>query len=121
MAFLSNLFKWLPFGSVAEISADELMQLRDKKFAQIIDVRTPTEWKASAIPDSNNLPITQFSQDAVNDLQLDKNKPVIAICLSAHRSIPAVRILKEMGFQNAKQLKGGMKAWWKQDFPCKKQ
>jgi len=50
----------------------------------------------------------------------DKEKPVVAICLTAHRSIPAVRVLKEMGFKDAKQLQGGMTQWWIQKFPCSK-
>jgi rhodanese-related sulfurtransferase len=35
---------------------------------------------------------------------------VVAICLTAHRSIPAVRLLRENGFE-ARQLQGGMLAW----------
>jgi len=35
---------------------------------------------------------------------------VVAICLTAHRSIPAVRLLASEGFE-ATQLKGGMLAW----------
>jgi rhodanese-related sulfurtransferase len=35
---------------------------------------------------------------------------VVAICLTAHRSIPAVRLLRARGFEAA-QLAGGMLAW----------
>ena len=55
-----------------------------------------------------NIPITRFTREAVQALNFDKEKPVVAICLTAHRSIPAVRVLKEMGFKDAKQLQGGM-------------
>jgi rhodanese-related sulfurtransferase len=35
---------------------------------------------------------------------------VVAVCLTAHRSVPAVRLLRERGFE-AVQLSGGMMAW----------
>ena len=38
-------------------------------------------------------------------------RPVVAICLSAHRSIPAARLLRAHGFPDAAQLAGGMLAW----------
>jgi rhodanese-related sulfurtransferase len=36
---------------------------------------------------------------------------VVAICASAHRSVPAVRLLRAAGYKNAMQLKGGMLSW----------
>jgi len=41
---------------------------------------------------------------------------IIAICLSAHRSIAAQKLLTKLGF-NAHQLKGGMKEWRKHGLP----
>jgi len=49
-------------------------------------------------------------QSRLTALGLDPEKLTIAICLTAHRSISAQKMLTKMGFQ-AKQLKGGMKAW----------
>jgi rhodanese-related sulfurtransferase len=113
-----NHAKWIPFGSVAEITASELWRNIESTEVQIIDVRTSTEWKISAIQGSKNISITLFSETAVRALGFDKEKPVVAICLTAHRSIPAVRVLQEMGFTDVKQLQGGMTQWWIQKFPC---
>lgn len=107
-----NLFQWLPFGKVPELSPQALTQRKDE--FQIVDVRTTTEFHANHIEGAINLPITQFSRQAVDHLNLTRNKPVITICLSAHRSVPATRQMLEMGF-NAYQLSGGMKAWWRQE------
>ncbi len=115
---LSNHSKWIPFGSVPDISANELWQLVQSDEVQLIDVRTSQEWRFSAIEGSRNLPITGFTREAVESLELDKSKPVVAICLTAHRSIPAVRILREMGFENTQQLRGGMTQWWRHKLPC---
>ncbi|WP_100640329.1 rhodanese-like domain-containing protein [Marinobacter salexigens] len=109
-----KLFDWLPFGRVAEISPETLNeQLKD---VQIVDVRTPGEFQQSRIQGALNLPITQFSKKAISELSLDQGIPVVTVCLSAHRSIPATRRLKQLGY-DVKQLQGGMKAWWNRSYP----
>lgn len=106
-----RLFDWLPLGSVPEIDAQALeQQLRDGAAPQIIDVRTELEWKLSRIAGAVCVPVTQL-EARLASLALDKSRPVIAICRSAHRSIPAVRLLRAKGF-DAYQLRKGMQAWW---------
>jgi rhodanese-related sulfurtransferase len=83
---------------------------------QILDVRTALEWRSGRVPGAIHVPITDFSARLAS-LELDKNRPIVAICLSAHRSIPAVRMLQKNGFGNACQLQGGMRSWWKAKFP----
>ena len=110
-------FWWIPFGNVPEISPNELhAELGGDAVPFILDVRTRREWKASRIEGAVNVPITSFRTDLKN-LDLEPARPIIAICLSAHRSIPAVRALRDAGFINACQLKGGMLAWWKAGLP----
>lgn len=109
-----NIFDWLPFGRVPEIHPDILNeQLKD---VQIVDVRTSAEFQKSHIQGAVNLPITHFSKKSIAELSLEKSKPVVTICLSAHRSIPATRRLRQLGY-NVKQLGGGMKAWWNKGYP----
>lgn len=119
MSFFSKITKWIPLGRVNEVTAELLTEKLNSDDVQVIDVRTPSEWKLSAIKGSINLPITRFNKSTVDTLNLDKRKLTVAICLSAHRSIPAVRVLKEIGFNNAAQLKGGMKSWWSLKLPTK--
>lgn len=117
---LKERFWWIPFGSVPEISAAELRNLLEShRTPQIIDVRTRMEWKNSRIRGAVSVPITELPW-RLTDLELDKTRPVVAICLSAHRSIPAVRLLQKAGFENAAQLSGGMKSWWKLGYPAEK-
>lgn len=119
MSFFSKIIKWIPLGRVNEVTSMELIEKSHSGDLQIIDVRTPAEWKLSAIEGSHNLPITNFNKSTIDALNLDTKKLTIAICLSAHRSIPAVRVLKECGFDHAVQLKGGMKSWWSLKLPTK--
>ncbi len=111
-----GMFWWMPFGKVPEITAGELDALRRNGKAQILDVRTGVEYRSSRVPGAVHTPITDFGASLAT-LRLDKTRPVIAICLSAHRSIPAVRTLQKEGFHHACQLKGGMRAWWQARLP----
>ncbi|MBV1914004.1 MAG: rhodanese-like domain-containing protein [Pseudomonadales bacterium] len=108
----SKIKKWIPLGSVPELSCEELnLLIKNNAVAvQILDVRTRAEWQAGHIVGATNIPIINLN-GAVDGLAFDKNVPVVAICLSAHRSIPAVRVLQDLGYSDVKQLAGGMRAW----------
>jgi len=113
---LRDWFWWLPFGKVPEVEPESLERQLDSGDVQLVDVRTRGEWRAGHIRGAVNVPITEFGQ-RVEELELDPDRPVVAICLSAHRSIPAVRLLRRRGFSDASQLAGGMLAWRKAGLP----
>jgi len=101
---------WLPFGSVPEIPPARLAQdLAAVPAPQLVDVRTAAEFRAGRIAGAISAPITSLAR-ALPALGLDPARKVVAICLTAHRSIPAVRLLRRHGF-DAAQLAGGMLAW----------
>ncbi len=113
-----GLFWWLPFGKVPEISPEKLDTMRKAGSArpQIIDVRTSAEWRSGHIAGAVHVPITELGS-RIASLQLDRTRPIVAICRAAHRSIPAVRLLQRHGFRNACQLQGGMLAWRQAELP----
>ena len=114
---LEKTFWWLPFGRVPEVSAVDLAeQLCSAAAPQLLDVRTATEWRRSRLRGAVNVPIVEL-KSRLDQLHLDPGRPLVAICLSAHRSIPAVRLLRANGFPDAKQLAGGMLAWWRARLP----
>ncbi|KAI9029240.1 rhodanese-like protein [Hyaloraphidium curvatum] len=107
---MSSLFSWIPFGTVPEVDPRALSaELASPSPPQLLDVRTAFEHARGHIDGAVSVPITSFSGAAVEKM-LDRSRPVVAVCLSAHRSIPAVRWLRELGY-DAKQLAGGMNAW----------
>ncbi|MGB6136665.1 MAG: rhodanese-like domain-containing protein [Shewanella sp.] len=117
MSFLSRLSQWLPFGDVPEMDVNIVFKHLENNKIQMVDVRSALEWNKSHIKGAINLPITHFSADLVKQLQLNPDQLTIVICLSAHRSIPAVRKLQQFGFKEVYQLKGGMLSWWKAKLP----
>lgn len=101
---------WLPFGRVPELPAVRLArELAATPAPQLLDVRTAAEFRQGRIRGAVSAPITSLAE-ALPRLGLDRSRKVVAICLSAHRSIPAVRLLRRHGFE-AEQLAGGMLAW----------
>ncbi|MEJ2368523.1 MAG: rhodanese-like domain-containing protein [Acidobacteriota bacterium] len=112
VSLFSKLFWWLPFGAVPEVTARALSTSLKANAGrpQILDVRTRDEWKGGHIKGSVNIPITEL-RARLEELDFDPAKPVVAICLSGHRSRPAVRLLQISGYQDIRQLSGGMIAW----------
>ena len=74
----------------------------------LIDVREPHEYQIAKIPGSILIPLGQLP----NRLQeLDKNADIVAHCKSGGRSQKAVDLLKQSGFQNVRNMTGGILAW----------
>lgn len=64
--------------------------------AQIIDVRTETEFSNGHINQSTNIPLQLLRSEMK---KLDVKKPIITCCASGMRSASAKTILKENGFE----------------------
>ena len=58
-----------------------------------------------------------YLADKLNELPLDKTRPVVVTCGVGHRAGVGVSILLRAGFKDVSNLIGGMKAWHKLDFP----
>jgi len=74
----------------------------------LVDVRTPQEFRMFHIPGARNLPFPP-DPEAVADLAGgDRSRPVVVICMTGHRSPPAVRRLRRAGFTDAANLTWGL-------------
>ncbi|WP_134088827.1 thioredoxin domain-containing protein [Olivibacter sp. XZL3] len=83
---------------------------------QLIDVRTPEEFAEGHIEHAHNINIKDSDFKGKLD-HFDKTKPVFVYCLSGGRSATAVASLKELGFEEVYDLKGGIMAWKNKDLP----
>lgn len=115
MSFLAKYFWWVPFGTVPEIGAEELARrLESPAPPLILDVRSPAEFREGHIPGARNVSLGQLRRrldEGALAADLSGDRPVVAICFSAHRSIPAVRLLTLRGQTDVVQLAGGMRVW----------
>lgn len=76
-----------------------------KSGAQIIDVRTPREFKAGHISGAVNIPLQTISSQMG---RIKKDKPVITCCESGMRSASAKSILKSNGLEEVHNGGGWM-------------
>ena len=74
----------------------------------LLDVREPSEFQAGHIKGAVLIPLGTLPQ-RLNEIP--KDKPVVVICRSGHRSVRATAFLMEQGYKNAENLTGGMIAW----------
>lgn len=63
--------------------------------AQLIDVRTPSEFGADPVSGARNIPVDQLRQRL---RELDRGRPVVVFCASGWRSAHAARLLLGAGF-----------------------
>jgi rhodanese-related sulfurtransferase len=80
-----------------------------KKEMTFIDVRTLAEYNLFHIDGVIHLPeILAYPSAADN---IDRNRPILVICMTGHRSPIAAYMLKKYGFKHVYHLSWGMLAW----------
>jgi rhodanese-related sulfurtransferase len=75
---------------------------------QIVDVRTAAEFQGGFIAGAQNIPLDEL-QAAVG--ALDKSKPVLLYCATGNRSVTAMQILQQAGFEKVYNLTAGIAGW----------
>lgn len=74
---------------------------------QVLDVREDDEWRAGRIEGAHHIPLAQLPTRLD---ELDRQRPVVAVCRSGNRSGRAALFLQQRGF-DVVNLDGGVKAW----------
>lgn len=81
--------------------------------AQLVDVRTPAEVSKGTLENAVNIDFRSADFDTqINTL--DKSKPVFIFCQSGGRSGKGYKKMKDLGFSEVYDMKGGYGAWSKQ-------
>ncbi len=91
------------------IQPSEVQSLRDKgeKFI-FLDVREDEELDIAKIPDTLHIPMGDVPSK-VN--LLDDEIPIIVFCHHGQRSAMVTQFLKQLDFEQARNLQGGIEAW----------
>jgi len=96
-------------GNNQEITVLELKARRDRGDDPfVLDVREPHEYEINRIPGSTLIPLGDLPERFT---ELDANREIVCQCKSGMRSARAAAFLREHGFKNVKNLKGGILAW----------
>lgn len=112
---------WAPlactFGGIWEIQPAALEECRAAgSELQLVDVREPDEFLGDQgrIGGAMLLPLSQL---AARCGELDRTRPVVAVCRSGTRSAQATVLLQKQGFARVANLAGGMLRWRAEALP----
>jgi rhodanese-related sulfurtransferase len=76
--------------------------------AYLLDVREPDEWEAGHAPDAHHLPMMDIP---VRMAEVPADGDVVVVCRSGNRSAQVVSYLIGHGWDNVRNLDGGMQSW----------
>jgi adenylyltransferase/sulfurtransferase len=92
-----------------ETDVNELKRKIDaKEDFFLLDVREPNEYQIGKIPGSTLIPLGEVPQ-RVDEIPRDKE--IIVHCKMGGRSAKAAAFLRQQGYTNVKNLKGGITDW----------
>lgn len=91
--------------SIVEVDASTYLDLSNE--GQIIDVRSEKEFATGHIDNAMNFPLKDLGNF---NLDLPDNKNYYVQCLSGYRSMIAMSILKNKGFEHVINIRGGYQA-----------
>jgi molybdopterin/thiamine biosynthesis adenylyltransferase/rhodanese-related sulfurtransferase len=93
---------------VPEITVEELKEKLDNgSKVSVLDVREPHEYEVANLS-GRLIPLGELPERLV---ELDKDETFAVHCKTGGRSARAVKLLREAGFENVYNVKGGITAW----------
>ena len=102
----------LPLESVGQMTVHEVK--RAGKRLQLLDVRSPDEWKSGHIPHARHVFLGELREQLG---KLDKTQPTAVYCDSGYRASIATSILQQAGFGSVCNIPGSWQAWEEAGFP----
>ena len=98
-------------GEVPEITVHELKaRLERGDRPVILDVRKPHEVQIASIGHDLLIPVDELPE-RLSELESYRDREIVVYCRSGARSARATKLLREAGFRDVKNLKGGILAW----------
>lgn len=76
--------------------------------AYLLDVREPDEWEAGHAPGAHHVPMMQIPARMA---EVPTDGEVVVVCRSGGRSGQVVSYLMGNGWENVRNLDGGMQVW----------
>ena len=101
----------LPVDEVPQMSVHDIKSAGKK--LQLLDVRSPGEWKHGHIPGAQHVFLPELRERAAT---IDKEKAIAVYCESGYRASLGASILKQEGFKDVRNVPGSWQAWKKAGF-----
>lgn len=104
--------------NVATMSPKQLYDLaKSGKSVELIDVRTPVEYREVHVEFARNVPLDQLDPAKVASSRNGSAAPLYVICRSGSRGLQACEKLLAAGCTNIVNVEGGTQAWDQSGLP----
>ncbi|SDE87381.1 Rhodanese-related sulfurtransferase [Chitinophaga filiformis] len=117
VALLGLLISVVSGASAQQVDVSVFQQSIQKKDAQVFDVRTAGEFNTGHLHNALQADYTKKGEFIERVQYLDKEQAIYIYCLSGGRSTAAAKWLRENGFREVIELKGGINAWKQAGLP----
>ena len=119
LGFLINNLFGARMRGYSQIGPAEATGLINHEDALVLDVREDREFQGGHILNAVHIPVGKLS-GRIGELEKYRDRPVVAVCRSGHRSASACGILRKNGFERVHNLGGGVLAWGNANLPLTK-
>lgn len=109
-------FNWLFGAKTPQISVQEAYRRLQDGSVILVDVRQPVETQSGSVPGATLIPLTEFGKRLH---ELPRDRQILTICYSNHRSPLAARRLAKAGYA-VLDVKGGLIAWQQAGLPMER-
>lgn len=103
----------------AALTPAAAVQLINRERALVIDVCESAEFAGGHVSGAKNLPLAQFAERLPATVK-NKALPLVLVCASGARAQRALALAKNLGYDRAQTLSGGLKAWREAGLPVEK-
>lgn len=94
------------------ITAKELQQKQaDGESIDLIDVRTPVEFREVHVDYARNEPLDRLNPVAIMERHGDQSKPLYVMCRTGNRAKQAIEKFHHAGYENVINVDGGVQQW----------
>jgi rhodanese-related sulfurtransferase len=103
----------------AQLGTLDVTRLMNQGGTLVLDIREAEDFATGHLPRARHIPMSQLSS-RVEEIGKYKDKTVIVTCRNGTRAGAASRLLKQAGFKNVFELRGGLNAWEQASLPVER-
>lgn len=97
----------------AELAPERVSELLAAGEAQVVDVRTPSEYEVGHVAGAEHIPFDELPSRVT---ELDRSRPVVFYCRSGDRSASAAQAFAASGWDSS-SMSGGLVGWAAKGLP----
>jgi rhodanese-related sulfurtransferase len=106
-------------GGGDQLGTLDATRLMNQGTTLVLDIREGDDYASGHLPRARHIPLSQLS-NRVDEIGKFKEKSVLVTCRTGNKAGAATRLLRQAGFKNVFELRGGVNAWQQASLPVEK-